>query len=257
MSRPLRDLYKGAIYHITSRGNRRARIFVDDTDRHIWYHIFTETAARCNLQVYALCLMPNHYHFLVETPDANISNAMHYLNGKYAQKFNWRHSLTGHLLQGRYEAENINRQEHLLELLRYVVLNPVRAALVGHPDEWGWSTHSHISGKSEPPAWLNTAWVIAQFPGATKTECINAYRKFVDAKIPTETRVSASKPDAPDRITQPFAIPTLAQFAQIHEDRYVAVAAAWACGAYSRDQIARHFGISTRTVSRITSASIK
>ncbi|GGY55323.1 REP-associated tyrosine transposase [Pseudoduganella albidiflava] len=252
MGRPTRHQFAGAIYHITTRGNRRAHIFADDIDKQIWYRILCETASRFQLVVYGVCLMPNHFHLLFETPDANLSSAMQYLNGKYAHKFNWRHGLTGHLFQGRFGDTHVVRQEHLLELLRYIVLNPVRAALVEHPDEWPWSSHVYLSGFHEAPPWLNVDWALDQFSGATMLAKKLAYRVFVDARIPLSKRRYYARPEVIERIHEIPSIPTLEQFARLHLDRSMAVAAAWACGGYSRDQIARYFGISTRTVSRMT-----
>lgn len=252
MGRPNRIRFPGAIYHVTSRGNRRANIFVDDRDHLFWLRLLAETADRFNLVVYGLCLMPNHFHLLVETPDANISATMHYLNGKYAQHFNWRHNLSGHVFQRRCHLELVERQEHLLALLRYIALNPVRAQLSTTADDWRWSTHLHISGLKPKPAWLNAMWVIDQFSGATSAERIRAYRAFVDAGIGVRTRPGAhgqAEPSGPHS-----TVPVLDDLEKALPDRDAAIRAAWLCRAYSREQIARHFSISARTVSRIVSA---
>ncbi|WP_338766412.1 transposase [Massilia sp. METH4] len=255
MSRQKRIQFPGAIYHVTSRGNRRATIFVDDRDREIMMKLYGDTAARFNLVVYALCLMPNHFHFLLETPDANISRAMQYLKGNYAQKFNWRHGLTGHVFQGRFFTELVDHQEQLLELLRYVVLNPIRARLVRHADDWHWSTHLHTSGKLQKPAWLNSDWVLDQFPGSTRQDRIRAYREFVDAgdKQRPPSRYGGKRYVSIDAAY--MEIPLLEQLERQHACRDAAVVAAWACRGYTRDQIARHFNLSTRTVSRIIAAA--
>jgi putative transposase len=256
MTRPRRIQFEDAIYHVTARGNRRTNIFVDDRDRHLWLRIFTETSARFDLHVYALCLMPNHFHLLVQTPQANLSTALHHLNGAYAQKFNWRHGLTGHLLQGRYHAELVERQEQLLETLRYIAMNPVAAELVLHPDNWQWSTHPCICDQLPRPKWLKADWVLGQFAGENRPERIQAYRRFVDA--------SESGRPRPGKRRRPRMRPlpqtptgTLADFEREYPDRNTAVVAAWMSGIFTREQIARHFGISIKTVTRITSRAVK
>ncbi|QGZ39451.1 REP element-mobilizing transposase RayT [Pseudoduganella flava] len=255
MNRPRRLQFPDALYHVTTRGNRRTNIFVDDRDRHIWLRILTETCAHFNLRIYSLCLMPNHVHFLVQTPEANISAALHRLNGVYAQKFNWRHGLTGHLLQGRFHAELVERQEHLLEVLRYIVLNPVAAELVTHPDRWQWSTHQCICGALPRPKWLDADWVLGLFTGEDRTERIGAYRRFVESAI---AELAGSGKKRPRRaVVQGDGGPTLDEIERTHQSRNAAILAAWYSGAFTREQIARHFGISTKTVTRITSSAGK
>ncbi|GGY18666.1 hypothetical protein GCM10007386_55170 [Pseudoduganella dura] len=229
---------------------------MDDRDHLAWLRLLGEAATRFNLVVYGLCLMPNHFHLLVETPDANISATMHYLNGKYAQKFNWRHGLSGHVFERRCYLELVERQEHLLELLRYIVLNPVRAQLAAKADDWRWSTHLHVSGIKARPEWLNSMCVIDQFSGAALAERIQAYRAFVDAGTGIKRRPVAAISRYID-LSQAFtAIPVLDELERNLPSRNAAIVAAWMSGAYSRDQIARHFNISVRTVSRITSAGV-
>lgn len=252
MGRQRRIQHSGAIYHITSRGNRRAHIFVDDRDRHIWLRVFADAAARFNLVVYGFCLMPNHFHLLFETRDANLSAAMHYLNSKYAQKFNWRHALNGHVLQGRYDAYLVDDQAYLLEMLRYIVLNPVRSELVKHAEDWWWSTHRFCTGSMPPPDWLHTEWVLSQFSGATSSDRIRAYRAFVDAGMGLRKRPRGRRDGRIELVPGASELPSLGELESKHPDRDTAIRAAWMLGAYSREQIARHFGISPRTVSRIT-----
>jgi REP element-mobilizing transposase RayT len=130
MSRALRLEYEGAVYHVTSRGNDRAAVFRDDRDRSRFLEITGTIAANLGWIVHAYCLMGNHYHLLIETPRANLSPGMQRINGRYTQFFNRRHRRTGHVLQGRYKAIHVEKEAHLLDLCRYVVLNPVRARLV-------------------------------------------------------------------------------------------------------------------------------
>ena len=129
MSRPLRIQYAGAVYHVTSRGNEKKPVFKDDEDRRTFLNTLQHVNKRYNWICHAYCLMANHFHLLIETPDGNLSPGMRQLNGVYTQLFNKRHGRTGHLFQGRYSAILIQKDSHLLEVCRYVVLNPVRARI--------------------------------------------------------------------------------------------------------------------------------
>ena len=133
MARPLRIEFSGALYHVTSRGDRREPIFEDNEDRVLFLGTLAEGVERFNWVCHAYCLMTNHYHLVVETPDGNLSKGMRHLNGVYTQASNRRHARVGHLFQGRFKAILVDKDSHLLELARYVVLNPVRAGMVTKP----------------------------------------------------------------------------------------------------------------------------
>jgi REP element-mobilizing transposase RayT len=148
MTRPLRLEFSGALYHVTSRGDRREPVYRDDHDRRHWLSIMGLVCKRFNFVVHAYCQMTNHYHLLVETVDGNLSQGMRQLNGLYTQGFNRRHRLVGHLFQGRYKAILVQRERYLLALTRYIVLNPVRAGMVASPDQWPWSNHQFVAGHS-------------------------------------------------------------------------------------------------------------
>jgi REP-associated tyrosine transposase len=126
MARPLRLEFPGAIYHLTGRGNARQKIFFADPDRELFLDTFGGVVSRYGWICHAYCLMANHYHLLVETPKANLSLGMRQLNGVYTQAFNRRHKRVGHLFQGRFKAILVEKESYLLELCRYIVLNPVR-----------------------------------------------------------------------------------------------------------------------------------
>ena len=178
MARPLRIEYEGAVYHITSRGNARAEIFFDDDDRTLFLEICSKVVDRFNWSCHAYCLMSNHYHLLIETPSPNLSRGMQLLNGIYTQKFNRLHKRSGHVFQGRFKAILVEKESHLLELARYVVLNPVRANMVGSVGDWPWSNYLATCGKVEAPEFLETDWTLSQFD-AEGTRAIRAYRRFV------------------------------------------------------------------------------
>jgi len=149
MSRPLRLEYAGALYHVTSRGNAKNNIYLHDDDFRLFLIVLSEVCTRFNWVVHAYCLMNNHYHLLIETPDANLSRGMRHLNGVYTQRFNRSHSLVGHLFQGRYKAILVDKESYLMEVGRYIVLNPVRAGMVEKPEDWPWSSFNAILGTAD------------------------------------------------------------------------------------------------------------
>jgi len=146
MARPLRLEFRGALYHVTSRGEGREDIYVDDADREEWLDVPGEVCGRFNWMVHAYCLMTNHYHVLLETPDGNLSRGMRQLNGVYTQRFNRAHARVGHVFQGRYKAVIVQKDAYLMELARYIVLNPVRARMVRSAREWRWSSYRATAG---------------------------------------------------------------------------------------------------------------
>lgn len=178
MARPLRIEFPGAVYHITSRGNDRKDVFSDDRDREDFLNILRHVVKRYNWLCHAYCLMNNHYHLLVETPDGNLSIGMRQLNGVYTQRFNKRQGRIGHLFQGRYKAVVVQKDSHLLEVCRYVALNPVRAGMVKSPDEWVWSSYLATAGYKKPHSCLEINWILKQFASDSKSAA-KAYREFV------------------------------------------------------------------------------
>ena len=178
MSRPLRLEFIGALYHVTSRGDRREEIYDTDQDRESFLAILGEVCERYNWVCHAYCLMSNHYHLLIETPDANLSKGMRQLNGVYTQTYNRANDKAGHVFQGRYKAILVEKEAYLLELSRYIVLNPVRAKMVRSAKDWRWSSYRATVGQSPTPSWLTTDWVLSAF-GRIKKKAIQNYRTFV------------------------------------------------------------------------------
>ena len=181
MARPLRLEFPGALYHVTSRGNGRQPIFEDDDDRERFLAVLASTVARYHVLCHAYCLMDNHYHLLLETPEGNLSRVMRQLNGVYAQGFSRRHRRPGHVLQGRFHAQVVGRDAYLREVCRYIVLNPVRASLVVHPQEWPWSSYRATAGTAPVPAWLTVDWVLSLGESPVRAMAERRYRQFVDA----------------------------------------------------------------------------
>jgi putative transposase len=186
MARPLRIEYPGAVYHITSRGNEKKNVFKDDGDREAFLRILSHVNKRYHWICHAYCLMDNHYHLLVETPEGNLSLGMRQLNGVYTQAYNQQHSRTGHLFQGRYKAILIQKDSHLLEVCRYVVLNPVRARMVETPDAWKWSSYRATTGKAGPHPCLTIDWVLGQF-SKQRSKAEKEYARFVQWGIGKES----------------------------------------------------------------------
>ncbi|MBF0239999.1 MAG: transposase [SAR324 cluster bacterium] len=178
MARPLRIEFPGAVYHITSRGNARAPIFLVNPDRNLFLQILEETILRFEWSCHAYCLMDNHYHLLIETSQSTLSKGMRHLNGVYTQKFNRAHDRVGHIFQGRFKAILLEKDTHLLELSRYIVLNPVRAGMVSQVEEWLWSSYHKTVGNQTTPRFLKTDWLLSQFSGNHKKAC-SMYQQFV------------------------------------------------------------------------------
>jgi len=190
VARPLRIEFPGAVYHITSRGNARQAIFNDDEDRGGFLDVVSMVAERFQWLCHAYCLMENHYHLLIETRNANLSKGMRELNGVYTQGVNQRYRRVGHLFQGRYKAVLVEKDNHLLSLCRYVVLNPVRVGLIKRPEQWRWSSYRATVGFAKKPSFLTIDWVLSQF-GGRKRVAMEKYRRFVmggiDKESPWET----------------------------------------------------------------------
>jgi putative transposase len=268
MARPLRIEYPGAVYHVTSRGNARQDIVMDDRDRTAFLTLLAHVLDRFGWVCHAYCLMNNHYHLLLETPRANLSLGMRQLNGRYTQVFNRRHHRVGHLLQGRFTAILVEKEAHLLELCRYVVLNPVRAKIVTHPRLWMWSSYRGTAGELTGPGWLVTEWILAQF-GARQREAQLRYRQFVaegrEGPRPwdqlqgqiyqgSDDFIAAHQPDRvireiPRRQTHAKR-PALAEVFQRRGAEAQLIAVAYRRYGYRLGEIADHLGVHYATVSR-------
>lgn len=156
MSRPLRIEFPGAVYHVTSRGDRREAIYRDDEDRNLQLEVLAQAMDRFDAQVLSYCQIGNHFHLVLHTRQANLSRLMRHVNGVYTQAFNQRHGLVGHLFQGRFKAILVDRDAYLLALCRYVERNPVAAGMAAGAGDWPWSSYrAHVGAVSTPP-WLDS-----------------------------------------------------------------------------------------------------
>lgn len=178
MARPLRIQFPNALYHVTSRGVARCAIFADDEDRRAFLELLARELDRSRWLCHAYCLMPNHFHLMVETLAPTLSKGMQRLNSAYSQGHNRRHGRTGHLLQGRFHAVLIEKERHLLEVARYVVLNPCRAGLCRGPADWPWSSYRATAGLDPARIPASLEFLLAQF-GTSPETAHRRYREFV------------------------------------------------------------------------------
>jgi len=176
MARPWRIQYENAVYHIASRGNGKQNIFLDDTDRKDFLELLKAASERFNLQIFAFCLMSNHYHLLLRTPDANLSSAMQWLNTTFAARFMVRHHRGGHLFQGRFKSVLVEDEEHWQHLSYYLHLNPVRAGMVENPAQYPWSSYLDYIRLKTRYQWLIRDQVLAGL-ARTKTRQRRNYRR--------------------------------------------------------------------------------
>jgi len=178
MARPLRIQYPGAVYHVMNRGGSRQKIFLEKEDYEAFFKSICEIHERWGVELFAYCLMGNHYHICLRTPEGNLSRVMRHLDGLYTQAFNRRHHRAGHLFQGRFKGVLVQKESHYLEVCRYVVLNPVRAKAAKHPREWGWSSYRATGGLAAVPRCLTVEEVLSHF-GQRRGPAQEKYREYV------------------------------------------------------------------------------
>lgn len=271
MNRPLRHEFPGALYHITARGNRRATIFRSDSDRLVWLALLAETCARFKFVVHAYCQMGNHYHLVLTTLDGGLGEGMRYLNARYSQYFNRRHGLVGHVFQGRYKAVICQRESYLMALVRYVVLNPVRARMVSEPGAWPWSSFAAMVGQADAPPWLDVPQVLALF-GSERQAARQEFVRFVLQGIGAASPLSkvscqfllgdegfckslAGKPINGNaievkRVRRRATVQPLEDYFPRWRGAKESMALAYLSRGYSMAEIARYCGVSVKTVSR-------
>jgi REP element-mobilizing transposase RayT len=178
MPRSPRIIVPNGLYHVTARGNRRQAVFIDDRDRNTFLLLLERVSAALRWHCYGFCLMPNHYHLVVETPNADLSAGLQRLNSRYAEAFNRRHEVGGHLFQGRFHAVAVESDWHLLELSRYLALNPVRAGLCRTPADWRWSSYRAVLALAGAPSFLAVDRVLRHF-GRDSARARRAFHAFV------------------------------------------------------------------------------
>jgi putative transposase len=180
MARPLRLQIADEYFHVLARGNAKQSIFLDDVDRAAFLDTLQTVVKGWGLRCHAYCLMGNHYHLLLQPSEPNISRGLRQLNGIYGQAFNRRHGRIGHVFAGRFKSLLIDREHYLVQLARYLALNPVRAGLVATPAAWPWSHHRAMAGIAPPIPFLSRQVVLNCFDATSRMAAEEAYRQFVD-----------------------------------------------------------------------------
>ncbi|MFZ0451451.1 MAG: transposase [Desulfatiglandaceae bacterium] len=178
MSRPLRIDYPNAWHHVMNRVRRGEPLFEDSADYQQFIDLLQETTDLFNVRVAAFCLMPGHYHLLLNTPDANLSRCMRHINGVYTQRYNVLHGCDGSLFRGRYKSILVEADQYLLQLVRYIHRNPLKAGIVEHLDQYGWSSHKGYISHDKKWNWLHKGFVLDMLT-VHKAEQIRHYRQFV------------------------------------------------------------------------------
>jgi len=276
MARPLRIEFEGAVYHVTSRGDRREPIFEDDEDRLALLRVIAAGLDRFDASLLAWCLMGNHYHLVLRTRRANLSRVMRHVNGVYTQAYNRRHGKVGHLFQGRFKAILVDEEAYLLQVCRYVDLNPVRAGLVPDPADWPWSSYRALAGLEDGPAWLERETLYGSLGARTPAAGAARYAAFVhggrDDRLwehalrgqiylggeAFAARMQAAlgaepRADVPRVQRHPQRLALERYFAEPAR-RAAAIARACREGGYTLTEVARHLGLSVSRVSRLRAA---
>lgn len=278
MTRPLRIEFADALYHVTSRGNAQQDIYLDDEDRELFMLVLGECCELFNWSVHSWCQMTNHYHLLIETPDANLSKGMRYVNGVYTQKFNRKHSRVGHVFQGRYKAILVDKNEYLQELSRYIVLNPVRAGMVEGAENWDWSSYGVTVGMNNCPSWFDREWILSSF-GKKEITAIMHYIQFVAngvqqpspwSKIKNQIYLGseefveqvqshiADKNISEIPKIQRRAVPkTLKIYDTLTNSRNESIVMAYRSGGYTLEEIGKHHSLHYSSISRIIHDSMQ
>jgi len=273
MARPLRIQFPGAHYHITARGNAKQNIFLDKADFNDFLKVLCKVIKRYHFILHCYCLMHNHYHLLIETPGGNLSPGMKQLNGTYTQHFNKKYQRVGHLFQGRYKSILVEKENYLLELSRYMALNPLRATLVEDPKDWPWSSYPQLISLAKGIPCLFTDWILAQF-GPNRKAAINSYQDFVLSGIGTESPLKqvkgqiflgsdkfmakmeqfieqeANLSEVPRKQLYPTR-PTLVEIFQANDKREMKVYQASQEHGYTLREIAAFLGLHYTTISKI------
>lgn len=271
MARPLRIQFEGAFYHVMSRGNKRENIFFERQDYRSFLNTLEQACERFDWVVHAYCLMSNHYHILLETPQGNLSKGMQFLNGVFTQRINRKYDRCGHLFQGRFTGILVDTHNYYKVLLRYVLQNPVAANIVKHPREYYWSSYNATMGRYEAPEWLAVHEVLAHF-GSSLPLALGKFEQYIldneeldiqqlltnqvflgdeqFVKAHLNKRTVRSKSNGVSRRqSRPPALP-LAHYKERYRDDRKAAIEAYQSGSYNKLELARFFAVPYTTLSR-------
>ena len=186
MSRKKRIQVPGLMHHVMARGNGRMRIFLDDVDCRKFLFVLGDVADAFGVECCDYCVMPTHYHLSLRPRRPNLSEAIRQLNSVYAMWWNDVHATVGHVFQGRFKSQVVQREGYLLALCRYIALNPVRAGLVDQPEYWQWSSYRTMAGLCRNPGFLTTEPVLGQFGDGDVALLRSLYRQHIVAVLPDE-----------------------------------------------------------------------
>ncbi len=184
MPRPRRIQFPGAYYHVFNRGVEKRTIVLDERDRRTFLHLLGETIRQFHLRLFAYCLMDNHYHFFLQTPEANLTTAMQSFQGLYAHYVNLRYQRVGSLFQDRFKSPAVDADLYALALVRYIHHNPLEAGITNTLDEYPWSSYPVYSGHMPAQDWLDTAWILALFHD-NPSQAHSEFRIFHERRRPT------------------------------------------------------------------------
>jgi len=196
MSRPLRIEYPEAWYHVMNRGRRREKIFTDRNDYRLFIELLKESTELFNIKIAGYCMMPNHYHLLLQTPDGNLSRCMRQINGIYTQRFNRAHKYEGQLFRGRYKSILVEADKYLLELLRYIHKNPLRAGISNDLNDYEWSSHSGYISDAKRWNWLYKEFTLSLLTNDSKNSR-RAYIKYMSEDCGEEINLLLQKKKLP------------------------------------------------------------
>lgn len=271
MARRHRIRFRGAIYHVMARGVRKNSLFIDDVDRRKFLRLLAATVARYGCLCFAYCLMSNHFHLVIQTPGANISRLMQYLNSQYASFFNWRHRYRGHVYEGRFHAPVIEDGRYLASAIAYVARNPVEASLVKDAAHWTWSSYRATVGKCACPKFLDVGWLPRLFQADTvaasrRLFSIAVHKDELESDIDAVVRGSAEFRQAIKKVINatlyraqlPRSFRAIAQpplnelFDGVKKsERRTVILRAHVVHGYQLSEIARYLDLHPTTISRI------
>ena len=237
--RPLRSDFPGAVHHVMSRGNGKQNIFACDHDRTDFLSLLSTTSEECLWNCYSYCLMDNHFHLLVQTPEGRLAEGMQFLNSVYSEGFNRTHDRVGHVMQGRYKSPLVKNDEHFLTVLRYMALNPVSGGLVENPADWRWSSYRALAGLCASPSFLKTGLTLGFF-SSDLGKAIDEYIAFIQLGLP---QAKSGELDP-----RPSLKCLLGAFDEDSKNKAV-IEAHFEYG-YSMTEIAQFLGVNCSTVSR-------